>query len=404
MEAQRVAKRKRGAAKKATKRSTSKPSIKAKRASKVAGASKHRRTTTGSAATVRVSPEVVVPGLAKKPPEGTELPEIAFYYPNPYWYDVDWARNLILFFDGIGMLIPNYMSDASRFDDLAVIEGLKQHRLFHVFQPESFLDKDAATRLEAATIAIVDSGALDRLQKEEDAFGTLSMSRMGFHVAEDSANRILAELKKRNLARDSDDGVSIPMHTTVRYLILVLLAQILRDNGRKAGFELLPATDRPLLVSALAELLSQRVMPSAEHVISLDMQAVGVDLGSVPIDEILSYRAENRELYRKYARQLKQTVHELSLMPSDIQDSALEQRQDEIESLASDIRKRSRKAWKKPAIFVLSAAGALWRLYRGDAVGASLAGASALLSVGNGESVETGAYSYLFSAKQRFAW
>jgi hypothetical protein len=39
-------------------------------------------------------------------------------------------------------------------------------------------------------------------------------------------------------------------------------------------------------------------MPSAAHVISLDMQAVGVDLGSVPIDEILSFRTENREAYR----------------------------------------------------------------------------------------------------------
>jgi hypothetical protein len=28
----------------------------------------------------------------------TILPEIAFYYPNPYWRDSSWAKNLILFF------------------------------------------------------------------------------------------------------------------------------------------------------------------------------------------------------------------------------------------------------------------------------------------------------------------
>ena len=36
-------------------------------------------------------------------------PEVAFYYPGQYWYDADWIKNLILFFDGIAMLIPEYM-------------------------------------------------------------------------------------------------------------------------------------------------------------------------------------------------------------------------------------------------------------------------------------------------------
>ena len=348
-------------------------------------------------------PEIVVPGVAGSLTDQPSLPEIAFYYPNPYWHDVDWAKNLILFFDGIGMLIPNYMEHAAHFDDLAVISGLKERNLFHVFQPETFLDQDAATRLETAMLQIIDSGALEKLQAEKaSSFAELSMSRMGFHVAEESANAIFKQLKKRNLARDTEDGVSIPMHSSVRYLILVLLAQILRDNGRRAGFELLPATDRPVLVNALAELLAQRPMPSAEHVISLDLQAVGVDLAAVPIDEILSFRQENRKLYREYTRRLRTTIHELSLMPPDAQNLALEGRQESIADLASDIRKTSRKAWKKPATFCLSAAGAIWKLVEHDLVGASIAGAAALLSLGKRDSVNTGAYSYLFSARDRF--
>ena len=143
-------------------------------------------------------------------------------------------------------------------------------------------------------------------------------------------------------------------------------------------------------------------MPSAEHVIALDMQAVGVDLASVPIDEILSFRKENRDLYREYTRQPRLTIHELSLMPPDVQELELERRQETIISLASNIRKASRKAWKRPASFCLSAAGAVWRLCKHDPVGASIAGAAALLSLGKTESVETGAYSYLFTAKDRF--
>jgi len=33
--------------------------------------------------------------------------EIAFYYPGPIWHRSDWIKTLILFFDGIGILLPN---------------------------------------------------------------------------------------------------------------------------------------------------------------------------------------------------------------------------------------------------------------------------------------------------------
>jgi len=35
--------------------------------------------------------------------------ELAFYYPNPMWHSGDWIKNLILFFDGIALLVPTYM-------------------------------------------------------------------------------------------------------------------------------------------------------------------------------------------------------------------------------------------------------------------------------------------------------
>jgi len=353
---------------------------------------------------VEFVPEVVVPGLAKPENEGAP-PEIAFYYPNPYWRNVDWAKNIILFFDGIGMLIPNYMEEAARFEDEAVIAGLKEHNLFHVFQPETFIDQSAAERLEQTLMGIIESGTLDDLPCDSQfQNASISMSRMGFHVAEDSAQRVFEALKKRNLASDTKDGVSIPIHVSVRYLILMLLAQILRANGKAAGFELLPATDAPQLVESLVGLLKKPTMPSADHVIALDMEAVSVDLGSVPIDEILDYRRENRSAYRSYARQLRLTLHELSLMPADVQSLKLEERQEIISGLAADLRKTSRTAWKKPASFLLSLAGALWRAYRSDPIGGALAGGAAVAGLSTGGSVDTEAFSYLFRAATRFSW
>ena len=39
--------------------------------------------------------------------------EIAFYYSGPIWHESDWIKTLILFFDGIGILLPNYMKGLS---------------------------------------------------------------------------------------------------------------------------------------------------------------------------------------------------------------------------------------------------------------------------------------------------
>ena len=39
--------------------------------------------------------------------------KIAYYYPNPMWDHGDWVKNLILFFDGVALLVPEYMK-ASR--------------------------------------------------------------------------------------------------------------------------------------------------------------------------------------------------------------------------------------------------------------------------------------------------
>ena len=63
-------------------------------------------------------------------------PDVAFYYPGQYWLNVDWAKNLICFFDGIAMLIPRYMEDSLRFDDYSIVSALKDHDLFHVIRPE----------------------------------------------------------------------------------------------------------------------------------------------------------------------------------------------------------------------------------------------------------------------------
>lgn len=72
------------------------------------------------------------------------------------------------------------------------------------------------------------------------------------------------------------------MHPTVRYLILVLLAQILRAPSARQGMELSPITERVKVMNSLSEILNLQSAPSAGRVVEFDLQTVAADLSAVP--------------------------------------------------------------------------------------------------------------------------
>ena len=195
--------------------------------------------------------------------------------------------------------------------------------------------------------------ALDSLEKQQTRFHELSDSRLGGFGDAELAGTIVEKLKARGLARNTEDGVSVPLHPMVHSLVLVLLAQILVPHGRHVGLVLEPATDRVGIQEALTEILSLPTVPSAGNVVATDLETVGVDLGPVPLDEVLSYRTQHRKEYRAYRRAIRKFIRDLSLLPAGERAAALSDRTEEIEGLARDIERTSQKAWKQSASFGL---------------------------------------------------
>ena len=193
--------------------------------------------------------------------------ELAFYYPNPMWAYGDWIKNLVLFFDGIALLVPNYMKERPEELDRPIVVGLREQGLLEIIEPERAVNKSATEKLAMAMTDIIASGVLDKLTKEETAFHELSMSRLGSYGDKGLYQKIFGELKKRGLAKESKDQVSIPMHPKVRSLVLVLLSQILRPYGSTINANLSPATDHGGMVMALSEFLSLKIDPSVGNVI-----------------------------------------------------------------------------------------------------------------------------------------
>ena len=324
--------------------------------------------------------------------------DVAFYYPGPVWRSSEAIKNLLLFFDGVALLVPGYIRDKPERVHPELAGPLLDRGLLHILEPEEYVDGAATERLAEGLAGVIATGALDRLAATPGDFHELSMSRLGFYGDEGLAQMLLEELEKRGLARGTEDGVSIPMHREVRVLILVLLSQILRARGRENGLDLQPTTDRKEVLGGLTQFLSAPQLPSEGAVVSSDLEVVGVDLASVPLDEILDYRAQHGEAHRRYARNVRQFVRTLSVLDQASRATAIADRLDELTEQAVQLRREARAAWGRPASFALAGAGAVWTAVTGDPTAALFGFLSGAVAART-EAVEgkVDAFSYLVS-------
>ncbi len=334
----------------------------------------------------------------------TSAPQIGFYYPGPIWYHGEAMKNLLLFFDGLALLVPSYMEDRPERMYPELVIPLREQGLLRILHPEELVDQEATEALATVLVDIIASGSLDDLTTDKETrFHELSWSRLGYDGDASLAKMVFEELKQRGLARDSEDGVSIPMHPLVRSLVLVLLAQILRPWGSAIVLNLLPVTDRGDLTESLVELLDLQGMPSAGRVVASDLQTVAVDLSRVPLDEVLSFRSQYASAYRAYARDVRSFVRDLSLLTPDQAREALADREERLSDLANDLRKLSRSSWKKPASLGIGAVGSAWALAASDPLGLvlTLTGVGVAAASGRPLGAEAEAFSYLFSMPHR---
>jgi hypothetical protein len=331
-----------------------------------------------------------------------DLRDTAFYYPGVIWSDAGWVKSLTLFFDEIALLVPDYMADRPFGLDPAIAEPLADAGLLRLLSPERMIGRDTAERLSAAMTDVTTSGALDNLHND-GPLAALSWSRMGGLADHGLARMLFEELHARGLAQESTDGVSIPMHPSIRMLYLVLLAQFLREAGPGVGAELSPATDRSDVQHMLVELLGAVApTPGAARVVSLDLEVVAPRLDSVPLDELLAFRAEHGAAYQAYARRLREIVNAIAAAPEDEHERLLADRRAEVHEASEALRVGPMRMLGVAGIG-LGIAGGVASAVSGDVVGGSLSAGSAVAGAASLLRTTTTPYSYLFAIQRQFA-
>ena len=190
------------------------------------------------------------------------MSDTAYYYPAPFWTlrETGWIKSLLLFFDDIATLLPDYMYGRHVAADPVLAASLEERGLLHILEPKGWLDQETTARLADIIVEMLTNGAFDDLP-EPGYFAELSQSRIGYAADVELASFLVDELQQKGLAKPSEDGVSIPLHPTVRTTILVILGQLSRNVGQRRGMTIHPTTNHGPAVSDLIQTLSMQAMP-----------------------------------------------------------------------------------------------------------------------------------------------
>lgn len=323
--------------------------------------------------------------------------DVAFYYPGRWCRD-SWLKGMLLFFDGVALQVPRYSMDQVRRNP--EYASLLDVGVLHLFEPERLFGKEEKRRVAYVLAGIIQAGCFDQLERDDTAF--MEISRFQLQTDRGWEQAVWEELSVRGLVRHAADSpAEWRLHSLVRNVLLALYAHIMQPVSLPGGMTLSPATDQPILVNALSELLSLHPKSHCGTVVASDLEAVLPNLGPVSIDELLSFRRQHLSQYRAYARCVRDFAREISGLPESGRESAYRDRREEIRDRAVDLQRLGRTAWKSPLSFALSIAGASWTLATGDPVGALLAAGAAAVGVGSGTNAPLDPYSYLFFAKNR---
>lgn len=343
--------------------------------------------------------------MVPDPDTSTEAtsPEVAYYYPEWHWGPDEhaWVKSLLLFFDEIALLVPNYKRGQPALVDPVLAGALEDEKLLRIIEPEWFVDAEMTTDLAAAMVSLIEQGGFDDLPKR-GAFSELSMSRAGFVGDRETAERVVTMLRDRGLAAPTADGYSIPMHPAVRSTYLVLLAQLARKGGERRGIDLHPATNLHSAHDVISHTLQLQGMPSRGRVIDFDMQTVAVNLDEVPLDEVLDFRNQHRDEHRRYMSNLRSFCRELSVIDNEAdRERALTDRRAELHEASQALKHRAWESFKRPrtaGTFALGLIGGGISLATGAVLPAALGLSAQLLNL-LPDQAEGSVYSYLFAAQ-----
>lgn len=279
-----------------------------------------------------------------------------------------YLKNLLLFFDDVRLVAPKKTRERAWQIDEAIYGPLEDAGILTEPSLESLLD-----------MSLVPTDFQEAMSEPN------GMERF-----------MLGELWRKVQAdpKVGGEGGAMDMLTPTAFAILYSCSY---RRDPQSGALLSPGTDTPELVSKAQELWAGSNHSAISQVIQMDVQQVGVDTGSVPIDEYLAFRAEHRDVHRRYMQAVRGFCEQLQSQDTLAQTKLLAQRQQEIADYGAELNRATPRSLAQPGSVFVGIGGVAWSVATGDPTGALIGVFSVML--GATPQKDHGTYSYLFSAK-----
>ena len=166
------------------------------------------------------------------------------------------------------------------------------------FEPYTFVDHQMTEeRSPTVMVDLITDGAFDDLETDTGTTRNFRRVECGW----DADARVGADARRRATGTRSCSSSTnrgrkspVPLHPAVRTTILVILAQLARSAGRRQGLSLHPVTADPSRVADLMRTLSRSPMPSAGHLVSLDIEPAAINLGEFPSTRFSTFANNTR--------------------------------------------------------------------------------------------------------------
>lgn len=351
--------------------------------------------------------------------------EFAYYYTDWIWPrgSTDFIKSMLLFFDGMALSLSSDRAEQAIGQDPVLAIPLAEQGLLVNIPPDSALDFNSAELL-ASTLQEIVVRYPGFWRYATQPLYAMTSPHWGHGVADSAASEFLEILANRGLAEASPRVGLYEVDPGVASLVFTLFAQVLGKCAQRQGISLQPVTDSEIQVREITQALyayygelsysdtsrSYRdistITPDVWHATGSrhldDLANVGVDLSSVPLDEVLDFRRQHGAEYRLYAEGLRRFIADYSESSSELRiDGIWHDRTEELLDQSARLRGISRNAFGlRMAALAFSLAGATWTVHDGDPIGALLAASSAIAQAIPVPGQQVTAYSYLIEARR----
>lgn len=323
--------------------------------------------------------------------------EFAHYYGDWIWEEevTAWVKSLLLFFDGIALIIPEARAEQLIDSDPVLAQPLAELGLLRNYWPET------SAMIYPSSLPADYSEYFRRvaeLCERTPEGGAFSESDLRSLTAEISPElKCIIETFSRKVSHAKQRFGDDP--SNMRALTVSGAAMVAAQNITEVAIQ--PVIEKEDAAAFVAAIMGSRDKGRAK-IMTSDTRHVGLDLEAVPLDEVLAFRSQHGPEYRAYSRDVRQFVLTLSQLSEAEQESALMERRAELDDRADELRRVGRSAFKHQAVSLgFGLAGAAWTLVHGeDMWGATFTAGAAAAGLTMPTAGPIGAaYTYVLQAK-----